>query len=310
MQICALSILYQPDFDQFFLQQTALLDSVHWRVWVDNAAHNPELAKLAQQLGASYLPLGENLGIATAQNKGIAWARQQGASHVLLLDQDSILGPLLINELARLLAQLQQIHLHSVIAPRYQLQNGQMMRGFIGERDLSSAFSSFQNSLVQCDCMIAAGMLIPLSVFDLAGPMRDELFIDLVDAEWCYRAQAKGAYLFGLASYAPALLMQHSLGENSLKIWCLRWRNLLVYSPARNYYQIRNAVVLLRCPYVPLSHRIFQLFSASKLVFFNLLWAGQVAKRIRLVFKGIADGFRGRLGALNNVAKPKKTVKL
>lgn len=309
MQICAISVLYQPDLEQFLHQQTALLKSVRWRLWVDNAPHNSQLAGLAQQFDASYLPLGQNLGIATAQNQGIAWARQQGASHVLLLDQDSILAPSLVNELARLLIQLQQIHVHSVIAPRYQLQNLEVMRGFVGERIPPLAFSKFQNSLVQCDCLIAAGMLIPLSVLDLAGPMRDELFIDLVDTEWCYRAQAKGVYLFGLASDAPQLLMQHALGESRLRIWWLRWRNLLVYSPTRSYYQMRNVIVLLRCPYLPLSHRIFQLFSVAKLVFFNLLLSGQMSKRIRLLVKAIADGFRGRLGALNNLSRPEKTIK-
>lgn len=39
----------------------------------------------------SYLPLGDNKGIATAQNIGIRRSMDAGYSHVLLLDQDSAL---------------------------------------------------------------------------------------------------------------------------------------------------------------------------------------------------------------------------
>jgi len=60
---------------------------------VDNgssAAAVEALRAQAQALGCALLALGTNLGIAAAQNRGIAWARERGASHVLLLDQDSV----------------------------------------------------------------------------------------------------------------------------------------------------------------------------------------------------------------------------
>ena len=298
MQICAISVLYQPDPAQLQRQQSALASSVQWRLWVDNAPASPVLSALASQSGATYLPLGENLGIATAQNRGIEWAREQGASHVLLLDQDSIASAQLVQQLALLLAQVQKIHPHSVIAPRYELPRLRGISRFVGERAVLSQFAVLKGCLIQCDWMIGSGMLIPLSVIDLAGPMREELFIDLVDTEWCYRARAKGAHLFGLASQQPPFLLEHALGDGITRLWCLRWRHLLRYSPTRSYYQTRNAIVLLNNPYQPLSHRLSQLLAVAKLAIFNLLLTDQRWLRLKLLVRAVADGLRGRLGAL------------
>ena len=298
MQICAISVLYHPDQAQLQRQQSALASSVQWRLWVDNAPASPVLSALASQSGATYLPLGENLGIATAQNRGIEWAREQGASHVLLLDQDSIASAQLVQQLALLLAQVQKIHPHSVIAPRYELPRLRGISRFVGERAVLSQFAVLKGCLIQCDWMIGSGMLIPLSVIDLAGPMREELFIDLVDTEWCYRARAKGAHLFGLASQQPPFLLEHALGDGITRLWCLRWRHLLRYSPTRSYYQTRNAIVLLNNPYQPLSHRLSQLLAVAKLAIFNLLLTDQRGLRLKLLVRGVADGLRGRLGAL------------
>ena len=298
MQICAISVLYHPDQAQLQRQQSALASSVQWRLWVDNAPASPVLSALASQSGATYLPLGENLGIATAQNRGIEWAREQGASHVLLLDQDSIASAQLVQQLALLLVQVQKIHPHSVIAPRYELPRLRGISRFVGERAVLSQFAVLKGCLIQCDWMIGSGMLIPLSVIDLAGPMREELFIDLVDTEWCYRARAKGAHLFGLASQQPPFLLEHALGDGITRLWCLRWRHLLRYSPTRSYYQTRNAIVLLNNPYQPLSHRLSQLLAVAKLAIFNLLLTDQRGLRLKLLVRGVADGLRGRLGAL------------
>ena len=60
----------------------------------------------------------ENLGVAAAQNQGIEWAKQQGATHVLLLDQDSLPHPDMVarlsewnDQLTNLLIQLRQVGL-------------------------------------------------------------------------------------------------------------------------------------------------------------------------------------------------------
>ena len=38
-----------------------------------------------------YIPLGDNLGIATAQNEGIGQARESGCDYVIFFDQDSVI---------------------------------------------------------------------------------------------------------------------------------------------------------------------------------------------------------------------------
>ena len=63
-------------------------------VVVDNGSSNSEQVRAScEKARAIYVGLGENCGIAAAQNIGIDWARERGASHVLLMDHDSMPAP-------------------------------------------------------------------------------------------------------------------------------------------------------------------------------------------------------------------------
>jgi len=67
------------------------------------------------------------------------------------------------------------------------------------------------------------------------GLMDEDLFIDHVDSEWCFRAKAKGFQLFGVGGAA----MTHALGERRKEIWFLRRRIVTLHKPFRYYYIFR-----------------------------------------------------------------------
>ena len=69
--------------------------------------------------------------------------------------------------------------------------------------------------------------------------MREDLFIDWVDIEWCLRAESQG-----LESYiVPSAIMMHSIGDDTVRVL---GRDINLHSDLRNYYMVRNATYLLR----------------------------------------------------------------
>ena len=99
--VVAVVVTFQPELAALLLQIKALRPQVARLVVVDNAS-TADLAAwcraAAPQVDA-VLRMEHNLGIGGAQNHGIAWARTQGASHVLLMDQDSVPEPGMVGQL-------------------------------------------------------------------------------------------------------------------------------------------------------------------------------------------------------------------
>ena len=275
--VCAITVLYRPDTSLLRTQCEALAPQVRWRVWIDNGPDDTALRMLAQQCGASYLPLGSNLGIAAAQNRGLAWARQHGASHALLLDQDSVPGATLVAGLRKALGG----EVLAAAGPAWAQAEG-VPRG--------------HDPVEECGFLIASGMLAPLAVFDRAGLLREDLFIDHVDTEWCWRARRAGVHLL-LVRSAP---MRHRLGDGGTRFWLLRWRRLAHYPPWRSYMQTRNALALLRDPAaapLPLPGRLYLVWRSVAIAMLALLLQDQRGPRLRWLRRAVADGWALRLGA-------------
>lgn len=50
-------------------------------------------------------------------------------------------------------------------------------------------FPSKVNARLEVSCVISSGMSVKKKTLDMVGGMKDELFIDYVDTEWCMRAK-------------------------------------------------------------------------------------------------------------------------
>jgi rhamnosyltransferase len=138
---------------------------------------------------------------------------------------------------------------------------------------------------------IASGALLPMQALAAVGPMRESLFIDLVDIEWCFRARAKGYRAFGVC----AAKLSHSLGEQPTRVL---GRTLATHSPLRNYYFYRNAVWLFRQDYVPaVWKRVVAAQMLKRYLAFSLLVPPRLAY-FRMMTLGIRHGLRRRGGPL------------
>ncbi len=91
VKVIAIVVTYHPDFSSLY----SLLDSLRCQVdsilVVDNGSDCDISTALVRYFGINFevMPLGQNLGIGAAQNRGIQWARNVKATHVVLFDHDS-----------------------------------------------------------------------------------------------------------------------------------------------------------------------------------------------------------------------------
>lgn len=243
--------------------------------------------------------LGENLGIAAALNVGIESARRQAFDYVLLSDQDSRPDQAMVRSLITVYDELvNQGILVGCTCPAFvDLVAGQSVPFQIQEPGrffYSSCPAEQAIPWVEVLTAITSGSLVPMNAIDAVGGMREDLFIDNVDTEWCHRARAAGFRLFGVGNAR----LEHRLGEGSFRVWYMRWRWFNDCSPPRMYYRVRNFLFLCRQSYVPLRWKIRTGWNWIGNVYAYCVYSPQRWQHLRWMAKGVVDAMRGRLGSI------------
>jgi len=295
--VVAIVVTYQPDLDALSTLLGAIQQQVDAVVLVDNGSDRPVEAWLARAYpGYACIPLGRNLGIAKAQNVGIAWAKERRASHVVLFDQDSHPAPDMVE---RLLSVAHDKALAGIrvagVGPRYLDKRQENPPPFIQIKGLrvERQHCAGPDAVVDVDYLIASGCLIPMTALDAVGDMREALFIDYVDIEWGLRARRAGYRSFG----ACGAHMSHDLGDEPIEFF---GRKIPLHSPLRHYYHFRNAIWLYRQAWAP---RRFKLADGWRLLLkygFYTAFAAPRYQQWRMMSLGIWHGLIGRMGRLGS----------
>jgi rhamnosyltransferase len=263
-------------------------------VLVDNGSEKACLAWLDPLNFPGLVPilLDSNQGLAAAQNLAIEKARALGAEFVLLSDQDSLPAPDMVRRLLSFARTKQASGCHlAAVGPSYFDLHQKKLRPFVRVRGLRVRRFDCANpqEVVEVDHLISSGSLIPMTTLDVVGGMREELFIDYVDTEWCLRAWRKGYRLFGVCNAT----MRHGLGDAPNYFL---GRYVPVHGPLRHYYLFRNAVWLYRQGWIPLT---WKLATAQRLLlkflYFSLIPSGRLAQ-IAMMLRGLGDGLMNRMG--------------
>nr|WP_258923231.1 glycosyltransferase family 2 protein [Klebsiella aerogenes] len=286
-EILVITITFNPEIVCLNTQIDQLKKSNVDILIVDNGSTNStEISHLLKQSPVSVtLHLFEtNVGIATAQNWGINYARKQRYKYVLLMDQDSIPSNGMVDTLFR---ALQQHGDAAAVGPVFIDHHGSRHARFIRVEGLriNKTLEPDKSGCVSVDHLISSGSLIPLSVFDYIGDMDDSLFIDYVDVEWSLRARSQGLRCYGVLNAC----MVHSLGERRVSIGS---RSVAIHNPVRHYYQVRNAIFLYKKNYIPCNWKIVDACKLiGKLAIF-IFSAEKKHEEIKMISKGVVDAFR------------------
>ena len=284
MKFCAIIVVYNPD--TIFLKN--VLDSIINQVQ-QVYIYNNSLHSINAKGNIKVLGNGINIGIAKAQNILINIAIKDGYDFALLSDQDTIYPQFYFNNIYK---HLINNELAVVVCPAWSNINSNVLfNGFhiIKNDKIYHVTNSIE--LTEISHSISSGMVVKLSLINKIGYFNEDLFIDWVDYEWCWRIIEKGYKILG----DPNIIIEHNLGDSSVIILCRRFTKR---GSIRNYYNIRNAVYLLfhtkKSFYSSyLLKKIFHHFIFSILASENKLY------EFNILLKAIIHGYKKQLGKIS-----------
>jgi rhamnosyltransferase len=295
--IAAVVVTYHPNILQLKKLIVSLSQQCKRIHIIDNSEPSCSItAELANQfVDVDVISLEHNSGLGVAQNIGIHRALYDGADAVLLFDQDSTVASSFVKNIwhTYLLAQRANSVPIAAIGPRYTDLNQDNRSPFVRLSGLKIVrVPCKQDSLyVEVDCLIASGSLLLRDALCVVGMMREDLFIDYVDTEWCLRAKQMGYRCIGACSVE----MQHSIGDEVDFLW---GRPYTLHTPLRHYYLMRNATALYFHSSLPLQWKVadgIRLF--FKFSIYSMLAKPRTA-HIRMMIRGVWHGIIGRMGRL------------
>lgn len=189
-----------------------------------------------------------NLGIGSAQNIGIRFALERGASHVAVFDQDSLPDESMIERLVWAEADLKRLGVNvAAVGPRLVDEKTGAPGAFIGFAGLRKVRlrPPAGSPPVPCFSLLASGTLFRREALEAVGFMNPDLFLEYVDVEWGARARSKGYICYGV----PSATLFHNLGDSRFRL--PGGLTVPFHRPVRHYYTMRNAVFMQKQQYVP-----------------------------------------------------------
>ena len=281
-RVKAVMTAYRPDVATLEESLTATATQVEALLLVANDG-----APWSCQLPAnvSLLRQTKNIGLGAAYNLAARWAREQGATHLLLLDQDSVPESGMV---AALMEGFQQAGPVAAVGPLWRDSRTREDGFFVrlarwGVRKYKPA----AGEIVPVDFLINSGSLISLAALADIGPFDESLFLEHTDTDWALRAGAKGYRLYGVARAR----LDHALGDAALSASLLGLRRrFFLYKPERNYYHLRNSVALWRRHHAPWRWIIHDVRRTILLMLFYALFVPPRLARLRSMFRAVRDG--------------------
>jgi rhamnosyltransferase len=292
--VYAVIVTYNPDIAVLQALLSSLLPQVAQAIIVDNGS-SVDMGGWFEQVNYENLrlhELGENFGIAHAQNVGIKHFEIEPESFILLSDQDSKPAENMVFELRKAAVQLMLSGKKvAAVGPCYVdiRQNNPPPFTKIEGLAIKRKFPGKSGGVVDVDYLIASGCLIPAQVLDSVGLMNVNLFIDYVDIEWGLRAKVLGFQSFGVF----AAKMAHSLGDEHVNFI---GRKVTLHSPLRHYYMVRNGFWLYKQKGLPLNWKFVDGFRMLLRICFYTLFAKPRSKHFSMMMRGVFHGVRSRMG--------------
>ncbi len=206
---------------------------------VDNGSTDGSVDRIRRRYQSiDLLVLDSNLGYAAGNNIGIQHALALQADYILILNNDTLVAPNMINELVQAAEANPQIGMLGPLmycaAPRDRLfAAGSVVRWLRGDTQNRGMFRSAE-MLKQwaqpeaVDYIAGCAVMIKRSCLEAIGPFQVDYYINYEDTEWGIKARRAGFEVW----YVPAAVMWHKISAT-----------MGIASPAAAYYMTRNALL-------------------------------------------------------------------
>ncbi len=245
----------------------------------------------------TFIQTGANLGFTGGNNIGIRQALADGADYILLLNNDTIVAPDLVDVMVEVMEQDRSI---SITGPMiYYYNNPETIWSAGGEIDWSRGttrmiglneadLSQFGLSPRPVDFVSGCALMARREVWEKVGLLDDRFFMYYEETEWCVRA-ARAGYAI---RHVPGAMIWHKIS--------LEERHSSVHTPLYYYYITRNRLLFLRkthAGYVAWLHILGEYIRTFLSWTLRPKWQDRRYLR-KVMLHAIADYSLGRFGKL------------
>lgn len=225
MKIAACVILYNPE-KSITKNINSYIDYIERIYIIDNTeAKNDFELSIKNNTKAVFIHDGINQGISKRLNQACRLALKEGFDYLLTMDQDSYFDEdAIINYL-------------------------QCTENFAKNTEVSMFGINYEEQTQKEQCsyssvkfLITSGSIINLTLYKRIGEFDENLFIDLVDTEYCFRSIQNNYEIIKFST----IFMHHEIGkvtqQRSFK--SLKFSSRSIHSNIRLYYMTRNFLYL------------------------------------------------------------------
>ena len=218
MRLASITVAYHPDIEDLRHNLASYANNVDVLILWDNSETHLDYDELKSEFPNLVIHQdGVNCGLPKPYNWAIDYAKAQNCTHLMTMDQDSSFED--FGKYRQHVEQKNHPGICSCIINREQPVN----------EEWTPINDSAQSSSI-----------FPLAMIDEIGLFREDLFISMVDAEMCLRAQEKG---FKTIQYNGSNLIHH-IGSERRVNFLGHQIHVSDYNPLRHYYDSRNRILM------------------------------------------------------------------
>jgi len=280
MHLAAVTIIYYPSAS-IIKNLLSYSRDVEVLYIMDNSAEShPFIQEKLPFPNIIYLHDGMNEGIAKRLNQAAALAMAKGFHWMLTMDQDSYFEQGAVSRFVSYIEGCEYKNTTAVFGVNY-------------------TEPTFSNRVFkEVPLVITSGSIINLPLLQKMGSFDENLFIDEVDSEYCYRSRLSGYKILE----CTGIYLHHLLGEikmgRSLKSGKYTPRRL--HAPIRLYYMVRNYFyVLHKLPLITVTEKKEMKRGLLVRIKNNLIYNPQRWQVIKYIAKGYLDYSRNKMGKIN-----------
>jgi len=288
--ICAIIVTYNCD-KNFYSCFASVYNAVSKVVIVDNGSREETLSILydiKKKFDIELILNKENLGIASALNKGANYAIENNFDWIITLDHDSKLTNGMIGKMLNTYYSIGAEERNKIasIVPIYLEESMVNNTCYLNKKD---KYEYIENG-------ITSGNIVKVSVIRNIGFCEEKLFIDYVDYDFCCKLIEHG---YKIIQVNEAILL-HNLGETKRLYFFGKKVEFSNHSYIRRYYITRNRLFVWN-RYKNITPNFIKLdkISSIKELVKIILFEKDKLLKLRMILKGYHDYKNNIYGKIN-----------
>jgi rhamnosyltransferase len=267
MSIFSVVVLYNPSVENI-VNLCKISELSTKLIIIDNSLTPINLDSINNQFSIIYKKNDLNIGLAKALNIGIKICLDDpNCTLIALFDQDSVPDSEMFEKMKRSLINCNE----NVVAVCPEIV------------DIKNFFYPDSSSVQTVDIAITSGTLFLRNAFNDVGLMDETFFIDYIDYEWCLRAKSKK---FIILKVKDAILF-HNMGDRTFNFFGIA--KPLHLNRMRHYYIIRNQLIFISRPYIPIRYRLVHFLKLFYRVPAYILLSNDKFSTFKIIFNAFKD---------------------